>query len=95
MTLTTKSCHGTNNKFTHFDGHFHPGTDFHYRVCGWNGVGLGACSNDVIITTNDIPSPMPAAANTSLPLFNSITIKWSAVVNGSNSGNDPVLSYRV
>ena len=60
-------------RYTHSATHFHPGTDFHYRVCGQNGVGLGACSANLTITTDDAPLAMVGLTNTSLT-YNTITL---------------------
>ena len=71
VTLTTSG--STSTSYTHTATHFHPGTDFHYRVCGWNGVGKGACSANVTITTDDAPLAMVGLTNTSLS-YNTITL---------------------
>ena len=46
------------------------------------------------ITTDDAPLAMVGLTNTSLT-YNTITLSWPSVANGTATGNDPVINYRL
>lgn len=93
--ISVESTQKTSTTFTHTSAtHFHPAVDFKYRICAKNTLGLGACSSELTVTTNNVPSKMTAPLNVTV-LSNEIQIKFSVVQNGSSSGNSPVTKYTI
>lgn len=74
--------------------HFHSNSDFQYRICAKNGVGEGACSASITVTTDSIPMQMDPPINVTIT-YNMIEVKWAVVTADDKSGRSPVTKYRV
>ena len=54
--VSSKATQGASTSFVHTCAtHFHPASNYEYRICAINGVGFGACSNSILVLTDDIP----------------------------------------
>lgn len=84
--ISTEATQGALTTFTHTIGsHFHANSNFRYRICGKNNVGLGACSAELVVLTDDIPSKMSTLSSVSVD-YNKIVVSWSVITDATAQG---------
>lgn len=69
-------------------------TVFKYRVAATNGVGMGAYSSELSITTDTIPNAVPDFMKVSVA-HRKIQLSWSALTDPTVTGRDPVTYYKL
>lgn len=64
----------------------------YYKVCAQNGVGLGACTPDLVVIADSIPtrmnSPVVTADNIT-PFW--IYLTWAEITSDDDTGRDPIV----
>lgn len=75
---------------------FAPNTNVYYRLCVQNGVGMGACSTELTVLTDDYPTFMnePVITDANIHPTN-IVLTWTGISTDSYTGRDPIIFYGV
>lgn len=73
---------------------FTPNVAFKYRVRAYNGMGEGAYSDVLSITTDDYPQQVSGLQLVSIDPKN-IEIKWSVLTTDTETGRDPITYYKL
>lgn len=73
---------------------FPAGVTIYYKVCAKNGVGIGACTADLAVLTDSMPTRMnePVVTVDNITPF-WIRLNWLEITSDDDTGRDPIVYY--